>query len=84
MEQHIRRPRRARTEERADDPAGGFCAFQRVGLEPLFEQVRGRLRGEFGNGVQFFFGETRRVLTDFEQAQQIAQDETKLGQAGSS
>src|SRR5215212_4200041 len=29
MEQYIRRPGRARTEERADDPAGGFRAFQR-------------------------------------------------------
>ena len=75
MEQHIRRPRRARTQERADDPAGGFCTFQRVGLEPLFEQIRGRLRGELGNRVQFFFLRARRILTDFEQAEHVAQDQ---------
>ena len=82
MEQHIRRPWRARTEERADDPAGGFGAFQRVGLEPLFKQIRGGLRGEFGDGVQLFFRKTRRVLTNFEQAQSDHEGIGMKGQGG--
>ena len=55
MEQNIRRARRARAKERADDPTGGFGTFQCVGLEPLFEQIRGRLSREFGDSVQLFF-----------------------------
>jgi hypothetical protein len=62
MQQHVSRPRRARTEEGADDAAGGLGAFERVGLEPLLEQVRGGLRDQLGDGVQFLFGQPRRVL----------------------
>jgi hypothetical protein len=72
MKQNVRRPGRARTQECADDPAGSFRAFQRVGLEPLFEQIRAGLCGELGDGIQFFFREACRVATDLEQIGQVA------------
>ena len=71
MQQHVSRPRRARTEKGPDDAAGGLGAFERVRLEPLFEQVRRRLRDQLGNGVQFLFGQSRRVMTELEQPHQV-------------
>ena len=67
VQQHIRRPRRARTQERADDPTGCLRAFQPIGLEPLLQQVRRGLCGESGDHVQFLFREAFCVLADLEQ-----------------
>ena len=44
MEQHVRRSRRTRAEECADDTARRLRTLERIELEPLVEQVGGRLR----------------------------------------
>ena len=45
MQQHVRRARRARPEERADDAGRGQRRAQRLGLEPLADEV-GRRHGQ--------------------------------------
>ena len=49
-------------------PLADFGALERIDLEPLFEQVRGRLRDEFRDPVEFFLAQARGVLTELEQA----------------
>jgi hypothetical protein len=77
MQQHVRGAGRTRTEERADDAAGRLRALERIELEPLIEQVGGRLRDELGDAIQLLLGQALRVLAELEQAEQVARTQRR-------
>ena len=52
VQQHIRRAGRARSQIRADNPAGGHCPFERVRLKPLAQEIGGAHRHQLRQEVE--------------------------------
>ena len=72
VQQHVRRPRRAGSEKRADDPARRLGGLERVGLEPLVEVVGRAHRHELVERVERARGPgSRKWRPEPEQAEQV-------------
>ena len=75
VEQHVGGARRTRAQERSDDPARRDRRLQRVGLEPLVDEVGGAHRHQLDEQVQLLGLEAEEVPAEAHQAGRFASGE---------
>ena len=71
MQQHVGRPRRARSHESADNPARRHGGFEDIGLEPFVEKIRRAHRHELGEIVKQLFAQDAKMVADPGKAEEI-------------